>query len=108
VRAKVEVLEAAEADLLDGASFLNGQIPGLGDQLVNVCEAGYEILTKYPEAGFRISKGLRKWILPDFPYSLIYAFESSRVIVVAIAHHRRRPGYWKRRVQNRARRLTSR
>lgn len=33
-----------------------------------------------------------------FPYHLIYVIESTRVLVIAVAHDRRRPGYWRRRI----------
>jgi plasmid stabilization system protein ParE len=32
-----------------------------------------------------------------FPYTLIYQVHSDRIFVVAVAHARRRPDYWKRR-----------
>jgi plasmid stabilization system protein ParE len=33
-----------------------------------------------------------------YPYFLIYVVEPARVLVVAVAHDRRRPGYWRRRL----------
>jgi len=35
--------------------------------------------------------------LHQFPFSLIYRVESARTFVLALAHGRRRPGYWKDR-----------
>ena len=32
-----------------------------------------------------------------FPYRLIYQIEPTRILVVAVAHAKRRPGYWKHR-----------
>jgi hypothetical protein len=31
-----------------------------------------------------------------FPYRVVFQAEGDRVTVVAIAHHGRRPGYWRR------------
>lgn len=39
----------------------------------------------------------RSVALSRFPYSLIYEDRPAEVWVVAVAHHRRRPGYWSRR-----------
>jgi hypothetical protein len=36
---------------------------------------------------------------PGFPYRLIYWTEGDYSLVVAIAHSKRRPGYWKGRVR---------
>jgi hypothetical protein len=42
-------------------------------------------------------RGTRRLLLQRFPFSIIYRVESTWVLVVAIAHQRRRPGYWRRR-----------
>ena len=42
--------------------------------------------------------GTRRVILEDFPFSLVYSVEDTRIVGVAVAHHRRRPGYWKDRL----------
>ncbi|QDU26842.1 Plasmid stabilization system protein [Anatilimnocola aggregata] len=33
-----------------------------------------------------------------FPYSVIFFAIAGKIRIVAIAHHKRRPGYWRRRV----------
>jgi plasmid stabilization system protein ParE len=38
--------------------------------------------------------GTRRYHLNHFPYTLVYEVEGSRVTVLAVAHQRRRPGYW--------------
>jgi plasmid stabilization system protein ParE len=40
-------------------------------------------------------------VLRRFPYSIFYLVEPDAVVIVAIAHHRRRPGYWKQRLRRR-------
>jgi hypothetical protein len=32
-----------------------------------------------------------------FPYSIVYKEAADKIMIVAIAHQRRRPGYWRRR-----------
>jgi plasmid stabilization system protein ParE len=48
---------------------------------------------RWPEA----TRGERRFILPRFPYSILYRIRSDAVFVVAVAHQRRRPGYWRDR-----------
>jgi toxin ParE1/3/4 len=38
--------------------------------------------------------GVRRRVLHRYPYSIFYVFEEDEVVIVAIAHQRRRPGYW--------------
>ena len=42
--------------------------------------------------------GTRACRLRKFPYRLVYVEEPARSLVVAVAHDRRRPGYWRRRL----------
>lgn len=38
----------------------------------------------------------RHYILRRFPYTVYYDIQGMTVTVLAVAHHRRRPGYWHR------------
>ena len=42
--------------------------------------------------------GTRRVLLEQYPFSLVYLIRHDEVVVVAVAHHKRRPGYWGRRV----------
>ena len=42
--------------------------------------------------------GSRKYVLHRFPYTIIYRDTQSRTEILAIAHGRRRPGYWRGRI----------
>lgn len=65
-------------------------------------------LTALGEAAARVSThpaawppephGARGCRLKKFPYRLIYIEEPTRAFVVAVAHDRQRPGYWRRRL----------
>ena len=48
---------------------------------------------RYPETRYR----RRRFVLLKFPFDLIYRSVGERVEIVAVAHHSRRPGYWRRR-----------
>ena len=42
--------------------------------------------------------GTRRFLLRRFPFSLLYRVELTRLVIVAVAHAHRRPGYWKQRL----------
>jgi hypothetical protein len=42
--------------------------------------------------------GTRAFRLRRFPYHLVYVEQPTGVLVIAVAHNRRRPGYWRRRL----------
>ena len=51
-----------------------------------------------PAAGFEVRPAVRRRIVRRFPYSILYTLEGDEVVVLAVAHQSRRPGYWTRRV----------
>jgi toxin ParE1/3/4 len=40
----------------------------------------------------------RRFVVQRFPFSIIYLDEPEAVNVLAVAHNKRRPGYWKKRL----------
>jgi plasmid stabilization system protein ParE len=48
-----------------------------------------------PEHWPRCDRRHRRFVLQRYPYSIVYRVHEATIIVVAVAHTRRRPGYWK-------------
>jgi hypothetical protein len=40
---------------------------------------------------------LRRVRLDRFPYSIVYRRSADVLVIIALAHHRRRPAYWRGR-----------
>jgi plasmid stabilization system protein ParE len=51
-------------------------------------------LVEHPEIGKAVSKRLRALAFKHFPYFLIYRLSPDSITIHAVAHERRRPGYW--------------
>ncbi|GDX83016.1 hypothetical protein LBMAG42_48270 [Deltaproteobacteria bacterium] len=41
---------------------------------------------------------VRQWPLRRYPFCLFYVVLDARLVILAVAHVRRRPGYWQSRV----------
>jgi plasmid stabilization system protein ParE len=54
---------------------------------------------EFPERYPRHSHGARVFLLRRFPFLIIYKEYADQAKIVAVAHGRRRPGYWKRRLK---------
>ena len=94
---KVVFHPAASDEIVETTAYYEDEVPGLGDGFITEVEKVIEVLSDQPEIGQRVGEQFRRIILARFPYSLIYSIESDRIWVVAVAHHRRRPGYWQGR-----------
>lgn len=101
-RKHLRVHRAALSELREAAQWYENQRPGLGDEFLAAVGATLERLTRFPKAGpvsARASSqsGVRSLIVPGFPYSVLYRDGAKEIRVFAIAHSRRRPGYWRKR-----------
>ncbi|MEO8133537.1 MAG: type II toxin-antitoxin system RelE/ParE family toxin [Betaproteobacteria bacterium] len=47
-----------------------------------------------PHVGAVFGRARRRYVLPRFPYNLIYQVTSDEIRIIAVAHQRRRPTYW--------------
>lgn len=57
-----------------------------------------ELISERPEAGFPYLSKTRRILLRRFPFFVVYRIRSDdNVQIVAVAHARRRPGYWRER-----------
>lgn len=48
----------------------------------------------FPLAAPLISRRVRRFILSGYPYDLVYSVQAEEIVILAIAHHSRQPGYW--------------
>jgi plasmid stabilization system protein ParE len=55
------------------------------------------VIRKNPARWPQHAHGTRKYLLRRFPYAVIYRVTDETIQVLAVAHGRRRPGYWRRR-----------
>lgn len=87
----------AEAEFFAAARYYEGQAAGLGLDFIAAVERTYQRLSMFPESGHPFGSRVRRALVPGFPYSLVYHADSNRLVVVAVAHLHRRPGYWRTR-----------
>ena len=46
-----------------------------------------------------VELGVRRRLLKKFPYAVVFMVVAGEIRVIALAHGRRLPGYWRRRTQ---------
>jgi len=92
--------EAAEDELLNEIGYLELRAKGLGRRFFAEVRRAESLIAQFPEAGEEIRPGIRKRMLRKFRYSLIYSIEKDGLLILAVAHHSRRPDYWVGRVSS--------
>lgn len=90
-------LPAAREELNEAAAFYEASVPGLGDAFLDDVDRTIESARVNPRIGAVAGLRFRRMLLRRFPYSVIYAERGNELVIVAVAHQRRRPGYWRGR-----------
>jgi hypothetical protein len=91
-------LYPAEEEMIEASLFYEAATEGLGNDFLTDVQFGIDSARQHPQLGHTVGGGLRRLLLHRFPFSLIYSIEADAILVVAVAHYGRRPGYWKNRV----------
>ena len=92
-------VRAAREELAAAVRWFEEQRPGLGAELYDEVVATTARLQAFPESGAPISRDqlTRRLIVSRFPYQVVYRLAPSEIVVLAVAHLKRRPNYWKDR-----------
>ena len=94
---KLRFLTPARRELMRAAAWYDTQSAGLGDRLLDSVRVGLRAIREFPNAHPPLDKWYRRFLLDTFPFSLVYRIEPDEIVIVAVAHAKRRPGYWRRR-----------
>ena len=98
------LLPEAQAEMSEAAVRYEGDRAGLGgENLVAVNEAVESIVAMPLLFGFYEAlpdnHRFRRLRMRRFPYVVIYECREDHILIVAVAHTSRRPGYWLRRTE---------
>jgi toxin ParE1/3/4 len=83
--------------MTEAALFYDKAATGLGDDFLDDVQFAIDSVREYPELGASVPYGFRRVLLRRFPFTIIYTVELSLILVVAVAHQRRAPDYWRGR-----------
>jgi plasmid stabilization system protein ParE len=90
----IEFDPPAEAEYLDALRYYQ-QEGGIGAAFEQAVRRGVDFILQNPEASPVVTReGARKRVLGRFPYNLYYTIEGELILILAVAHQKRRPGYW--------------
>jgi len=85
------------------ADWYEAQRKGLGQEFIDAVDETIALILDNPKQGTSVpgvdEPGLRRRLARRFPYAVVYLEAADEVLVVAVAHGHRRPGYWRDRVR---------
>jgi toxin ParE1/3/4 len=95
-RRPVRIRPEAEAEASRAAAWYESRRPGLGADFMATLDRAIHTIQDSPEASplWRPGHPYHKHVLRRFPYVVFYKASPVDIEIVAIAHAKRRPGYW--------------
>jgi toxin ParE1/3/4 len=84
----------AREEFLSAIQYYEDCLVGLGLRFRHVVEAAIQKTIEEPFRYRVLHAPFRRHLLPKFPYAIIYSIEPEHIRVLAIAHTKRKPGYW--------------
>lgn len=96
---KLIILTQADADLARATQWIDSERPGSGVEFMAEIHGVFERIEEAPERNPPVQSApeFRRVVCPRFPYSVIYRSTATEIVVVAVAHHARRPRFWRSR-----------
>jgi len=91
--------QAATAETAEAASFYNSQQSQLGKRFVCAVEEAARRAAVDPLLYPVIEGDVRRCLVRTFPFGILFRLKRNKLIVVAVMHMHRKPGYWKHRVE---------
>ena len=71
---------------------------GLENIFFDEIENALNKIRENPERFPKIEENIRKYIIRRYPFNIIYTIKSDKIIIIAVAHQKRKPYYWKHRI----------
>ena len=95
---KVSLSAQAELELVEGAAYYAREAnQDIAEAFISEFDRSARLLGEYPKLGTTWRGRIRRLPLRRFPYSIVYSLSQAEVRILAVAHQRRRPGFWRGR-----------
>jgi plasmid stabilization system protein ParE len=97
---KITFHEDADSEAHEAALYYEERATDLGLAFLDEIEKSSQRILANPMAYQRVGGEVWQAPVARFPYTILYVIEPDEHIrVIAVAHQKRRPGYWRGRLQ---------
>lgn len=93
----VRIASAAEDEFADALMWYSERNLSAATEFDNEVDRAIQLISTAPDPYPAFDERHRYYLLRRFPFTVIYRIEAATIVVVAIAHTSRTPGYWRTR-----------
>ena len=94
---RVDFHPEATAELSASAEWYAERSAVAAQNFLVAVDLAVSSIVKDPERFVRIDDRHHGCSVVKFPFQIVFRRDQSRIVIVAVAHAKRRPGYWRRR-----------
>ena len=99
---RTRILDLAKKELTRSITWYDHQREGLGEEFLNNFARAVRSIQENPKGYTRMlgeptRREVRGYVMKRFPFVVVYEVLADEISISAVAHGRKRPGYWKRR-----------
>jgi len=94
---KVRFHEDARLELLEQAAYYEAAQPAVGQRFLIEVEHAVQLAARVPLLGAPFKFGTRRVFTKRFPFAVVYLVREDEMVILAIAHFRKKPFYWRGR-----------
>lgn len=91
---RVRLHPLADAELLLATDWYLARSQTAAARFVREMERAMQRIAEAPDRYPLTRFGRRRFVLLNFPFDVIYRIDDD-IEIIAVAHHARRPGYWR-------------
>jgi plasmid stabilization system protein ParE len=89
----------AASELEDSVDWYAERSVAASKSFALAVDAALDKIAGDPERFPKIDRRHRACNLEGYPFQIVYRSEGERIRIIAVAHAKRRPGYWRRRTE---------
>lgn len=89
------ISQEVELEIEISAKYFKLQYDGLEILFLDEIENAFLKIQENPERYPIIEQRIRKFIIQRFPFNIFYEINKDGILILAVAHQKRKPDYWK-------------
>jgi toxin ParE1/3/4 len=94
----VAISEEALAEMEESRAWYRKRSHSAEAAFLHEVDRAIDLVAEAPYRWPAYLLGTRRYVFTTFPYSIVYLADDDLVNIIAVAHDKRRPGYWRKRI----------
>ena len=95
----IELHPEAIAEARDAREWYAERSSVAADAFMEELDLAIDRISNSPARWATYLHGTRRYLLNRFPYLIVYRITEDKLQVIAVAHGKRKPGYWRHRLK---------